>query len=58
MQRTGHHYGQYYRVPDPYIGRRVRTILKGDLLTIECNREILASYGVKTDYLEAFPPDS
>ncbi len=60
VQRTGHisYYGQYYRVPDRYIGRRVWTVLKGDFLAIECNREIIASYAVKTDYLKAFPLDS
>lgn len=57
--RTGHitYYGQYYQVPDRYIGRRVWTLLKRDLLTIECHREILATYPVKTDYLEAVPRD-
>ena len=60
VMRTGHisYYGQFYRVPDHYIGRRVWTVLKGDLLTIECNREALATYPVKTDYLEAFPRDN
>ncbi len=60
VHRTGHisYYGQYYRVPDRYIGRRVWTVLKGGMLTIECNREILASYPVETDYLMAFPRDS
>lgn len=58
--RTGHitYYGQDYPVPDCYIGRRVWTILKGDLLTIECNREVIAAYPVKTDYLEMLPRDS
>ncbi len=58
--RTGHisYYGQFYRVPDHYISRRVWTILKGETLQVECNREIIASYPVKTDYLEAFPTES
>lgn len=57
--RTGHitYYGQYYQVPDRYIGRRVWTLLKGDRLTIECNRESIAVYQVKTDYLEAVSRD-
>jgi hypothetical protein len=60
VMRTGHisYYGQFYRVPDRYIGRRVWTVLKGDTLRIECNREVIASYPVKTDYLAAFPRDS
>lgn len=58
--RTGHisYYGQFYRVPDRYIGRRVWTVLKGDTLRIECNREVIASHPVKTDYLDVFPRDS
>jgi hypothetical protein len=36
----------------------VWTVLKGDTLRIECNREIIASYPVKTDYLAAFPRDN
>ncbi len=30
-------------------------MLKGDPLTIECNREILARYAAKTDYLRVSP---
>jgi len=44
-------YGQFYRVPDRYIGRRVWTILKGDTLRIECGQEVIATHGVKTPYL-------
>ena len=44
-------YWQFYRVPDRYIGRRVWTILKGDTLRIECGQEVIATHGVKTDYL-------
>jgi len=54
--RTGciSYYGQFYRVPDRYIGRRVWTLLKGDTLTIECGREVIGRYKVKTDYLMMF----
>lgn len=60
VMRTGHisYYGQFYRVPDRYIGRRVWTVLKGDTLRIECGREVIGSYPVKTDYLQAYPRDS
>jgi hypothetical protein len=61
VQRTGHISScgqQHYRVPERYIGRCVWTVLKGDLLTLECNPETLVRYAVKTDYLKAFPPDS
>jgi hypothetical protein len=45
VTRIGHisYYGQFYRVSDPYIGRRVWTVLKAETLTI-------ARYKVKTDY--------
>lgn len=60
VTRTGHisYYGQFYRVPDRYIGRRVWAVLKGDTLRIECGKEVVATYQVKTDYLKAFPQDS
>jgi len=60
VMRTGYisYYGQFYRVPDHYIGRRVWTILKGDILRIESGKEVIASCQVKTDYLNAFPQDS
>ena len=60
VMRTGciSYYGQFYRVPDRYIGRRVWTLLKGDTLTIECGREVIGRYKVKTDYLKAFPQDN
>ncbi len=60
VMRTGciSYYGQTYRVADRYIGRRVWTILKGDTLRIECNRELIAEYRIKTDYLEALSRDS
>jgi putative transposase len=60
VMRTGciSYYGQIYRVPDRYIGRRVWTILKGETLRIECNGELIARYPVKTDYLKALPRDS
>lgn len=60
VMRTGciSYYGQFYRVPDHYIGRRVWTILKGDILRIESGKEVIASCQVKTDYLSAFPLDS
>jgi len=45
-------------VPDPYIGRRVWTILKGETLRIECGKEVIARYRIKTDYLKALPRDS
>jgi transposase InsO family protein len=47
------YYGQYYRVPDRYIGRRVWTVLKGETLRIESGKEVIARYRIKTDYLKA-----
>lgn len=49
VQRTGSisYYGQYYRVPDKYIGRRVWTRLKGHTLAIECAGEIIARHKIK-----------
>lgn len=60
VMRTGHisYYGQYYRVPDRYIGRRVWTVLKGETIRIECGKEVIAKYRIKTDYLNALPQDS
>ncbi len=60
VTRTGHisYYGQFFRVPDRYIGRRVWAVLKGDTLRIECGKEVVATYQVKTDYLKAFRQDS
>lgn len=57
VSRTGHisYYGQFYRVPDTYIGRRVWTVLKGETLRIECGQETIARYRVKTDYLQLAP---
>jgi hypothetical protein len=54
VTRTGHisYYGQFYRVPDAYIGRRVWTVLKGETLKIESGKEVIARYKVKTDYLK------
>lgn len=49
---------EFYRVPDQYIGRRIWTILKGDTLRIECGKEVVARYRIKTDYLKASPTDS
>jgi hypothetical protein len=42
--------------PAPRAGRGW-TIPKGDLLTIACNREVIAAYPVKTDYPAVFPRD-
>lgn len=60
VTRTGHisYYGQFYRVPDKYIGRRVWTVLKGESLRIECGKEIIAQYRIKTQYLKALPRES
>ncbi|MEE8076655.1 MAG: DDE-type integrase/transposase/recombinase [Candidatus Binatia bacterium] len=60
VTRTGHisYYGQFYRVPDKYIGRRVWTVLKGETLRIDCGSEVIGRYRVKTDYLKALPRDS
>jgi hypothetical protein len=46
VARTGtiSYYGRHYRVPDPYIGRRVWTRLRGDRLTIQVGRTTLAEY--------------
>ena len=55
VTRTGHisYYGQFYRVPDKYIGRRVWTVLKGETLRIDCGSEVIGRYRVKTDYFNA-----
>lgn len=47
--RTGYvsYYGQFYRVPDKYIGRRVWTKLKGSTLAVECGGEIIAKHKIK-----------
>jgi len=60
VMRTGciSYYGQFYRVPDHYIGKRVWTVLKGDTLRIDWGKEVIASYQVKMDYLKALPEDS
>lgn len=60
VMRIGHisYYGQYYRVPDQHIGRRVWTLLKGETLRIECGKEIIATHRIKTDYFRVFPRDS
>lgn len=60
VMRTGHisYYGQCYRVPDRFIGRRVWAILKGETLRIECGAEVIATHQIKTDYLRVFPRDS
>jgi hypothetical protein len=52
------YYGQFNRVPDRLIGRRVWTILQRETLRIECRGDGVARYPIKTDYLEAFPQDS
>jgi hypothetical protein len=46
------YYGQLYRVPDAYIGRRVWTVLQGQTLKIECGQETIARYPLKMDYLK------
>ncbi len=45
-------YGQYYRVPDEYIGRRVWTRLKGEILFIESGKRVIAQYQLKHDRLD------
>lgn len=60
VMRTGHisYYGQLYRVPDAYIGRRVWTVLKGETLRIECGKEVIGRYRLKTHYLKAVPREN
>ncbi len=60
VMRTGYitYYGQLYRVPDAYIGRRVWTVLKGETLRIECGKEVIGRYRIKTNYLKASPADN
>ncbi len=48
------YYGQTYRVPDDYIGRRVWTVLQGETLRIEYGQEVIACYPLKTDYLKSW----
>jgi transposase InsO family protein len=43
------YYGQYYKVPDAYIGRRVWTKLKGDTLFIESAKQVIAEHQIKHD---------
>jgi len=55
--RTGmiSYYGHYYRVPDPYIGRRVWTKLKGRTLSIECGGERIARYEIEERQYQDVP---
>lgn len=46
------YYGQYYRVPDDCIGRRVWTKLKGETLFIESGKKVIAQYQIKHDRLD------
>ncbi len=46
------YYGQYYRVPEEYIGRRVWTRLKGEVLFIESGKRVIAQYQLKHDRLD------
>ena len=46
------YYGQYYRVPDEYIGRRVWTKLRGETLFIESAKKVIAQYQIKHDKLD------
>lgn len=46
------YYGQYYRVPDEYIGRRVWTKLKGETLAIEAGKKVIAQYELMHDRLD------
>jgi transposase InsO family protein len=46
------YYGQYYRVPDDYIGRRVWTRLKGETLFIESAKKVIAQYQIRHDLLD------
>ncbi len=46
------YYGQYYRVPDEYIGRRVWTRLKGEVLFVESGKRVIAQYQLKHDRLD------
>ena len=41
------YYGQFYRVSDKCIGRRVWTKLKGSTLAVECSGEIIAKHKIK-----------
>ncbi|HCC68777.1 MAG TPA: hypothetical protein DEP99_02715 [Nitrospiraceae bacterium] len=46
------YYGQCYKVPDAYIGRRVWTRLKGETLFIESGKKVIAEYQIKHDRLD------
>ena len=46
------YYGQYYRVPDEYICRKVWTKLKGETLFIESAKKVIAEYQIKHDRLD------
>jgi len=52
------YYGQTYRVPDGYNGRRVWTILKGETLRIEYGKEVVGCYRIQTGYLRGLSGDS
>ena len=45
-------FGQYYKVPDEYIGRRVWTKLKCETIFIESSKKIISQYQIKHDRLD------
>ena len=51
------YYGYYYRVPDRYIGHRIRmwTKLKGRTLTIECGGERIGGYEIEKRQYQDMP---
>jgi hypothetical protein len=51
-------FGHYYRVPDYCIGSMVWTILKGNTLWMEWDREVIFTFEIEMDYLKAFTHDS
>ena len=59
MIGTGYitYYGQFHRVPDACIGRRVWAVLKGQTLKIACGKEVIGRYRVKTDYFKTLTAD-
>jgi len=46
------YFGQYYRVPDEYIGRRVWTRLNRETLFIESAEKVIAECQIKHDRLD------
>jgi hypothetical protein len=45
-------YGQYYKVPVDYVGRKVWTRVRGETLFIESGKKVMAEHQIKHDRLD------